>query len=72
MNQEIKEALLRSHQVFLKAELYEIEKARDAAEFAARVAANAAQLEREHAVADAYNAGYKAGFADAWHSPRSR
>lgn len=56
MNEEIKEALLRSHQVVLRAELYK--------------AAIAAQIEREQAVVDAYSAGYKAGFMEAWNLPR--
>jgi len=70
MHPEVKAALLLSHQVFLKAALYEIEKKRDEEEFERRKAANAAQLEREHAAADAYHSGYKAGFEAAWKLPR--
>jgi hypothetical protein len=73
MNSEIKEALLRFRQRELWAlqdEIRRAESVRLDEEFERRKAANAAQVERENAAADAYNAGFKAGFDAAWKLPR--
>jgi len=50
--------------------MHRAESARLDAEFEARKAANAAQVERENAAADNYRSGYKAGFEAAWRLPR--
>ena len=65
MNQEIKEALLRSHQKVLWAledEIRRAESARLDAVLAQKLADIAAQAAQEKALADTYNDGYKAGF----------
>jgi hypothetical protein len=53
-----------------KDETRRAENARLDAVLAAKLAANAAQVERENAAADNYNAGFKAGFKAAWKLPR--
>ena len=69
MNQEIKEALLRSHQKAIWAledEIRRAESARLDAVLANELAAIAAQAKHETAITDAY----KKGFIDAWNLPR--
>lgn len=69
MNQEIKEALLRSHQKVLWAledEIRRAESARLDAVLAQKLADIAAQAAQEKALADTYNDAYKAGFEAAW------
>ena len=73
MNQEIKEALLRSHQKVLWAledEIRRAESARLNAMLAQKLADIAAQAAQEKALADTYNDGYKEGFEAAWRLPR--
>lgn len=73
MNQEIKEALLRSHQKVLWAledEIRRAESARLDAVLAQKLTDIAAQAAHEKALADTYNDGYKAGFEAAWRLPR--
>ena len=73
MNQEIKEALLRSHQKAqwaLQDEIRRNESERLDEEFEKRKADNAAQLDRENAAAENYRRGFKAGFEAAWNLPR--
>ena len=73
MNQEIKEALLRSHQKVLWAledEIRRAESARLDAVLAQKLADIAAQAAQEKALADTYNDGYKAGFEAAWRLAR--
>lgn len=69
MNQEIKEALLRSHQKVLWAledEIRRAESARLDAVLAQKLADIAAQAAHEKALADTYNDAYKEGFEAAW------
>ena len=69
MNQEIKEALLRSHQKVLWAledEIRRAESARLNAMLAQKLADIAAQAAQEKALADTYNDAYKEGFEAAW------
>ena len=73
MNQEIKEALLRSHQKVLWAledEIRRAESARLNAMLAQKLADIAAQAAQEKALADTYNDGYKEGFEAAWRLQR--
>ena len=73
MNQEIKEALLRSHQKVLWAledEIRRAESARLDAVLAQKLTDIAAQAAHEKALADTYNDGYKEGFEAAWRLPR--
>lgn len=73
MNQEIKEALLRSHQKVLWAledEIRRAESARLDAVLAQKLADIAAQAKQEKALADTYNDAYKEGFEAAWNLPR--
>lgn len=73
MNQEIKEALLRSHQKVLWAledELRRAESARLDEVLAQKIVDIAAQAAQEKALADTYNDAYKAGFEAAWRLPR--
>ena len=69
MNQEIKEALLRSHQKVLWAledEIRRAESARLDAVLAQKLTDIAAQAAHEKALADTYNDAYKEGFEAAW------
>ena len=69
MNQEIKEALLRSHQKVLWAledEIRRAESARLDAVLAQKLTDIAAQAAQEKALADTYNDAYKEGFEAAW------
>jgi uncharacterized protein YicC (UPF0701 family) len=73
MDQEIKQALLRSHQKVLwslEDEIRRAESARLDAVLAQKLADIAAQAAHEKALADTYNDGYKAGFEAAWRLPR--
>lgn len=73
MNQEIKEALLRSHQKVLWAledEIRRAESARLDAVLAQKLTDIAAQAAHEKALADTYNDGYKEGFEAAWRLQR--
>jgi hypothetical protein len=53
-----------------KDEARRAENARLDAVLAEKLAANAAQVERENAAADNYRSGFKAGFEAAWRLPR--
>jgi hypothetical protein len=73
MNQELKEALLRSHQKVqwaLEDEIRRNESARLDAALAQQLVDIAALAAHEKALADTYNDAYKAGFEAAWRLAR--